>query len=244
MKNKDINDLLKKENNDLNIPLSNKILSISLQEKSNEVSQKKIYKNPIGYNLLKYIVPTVCSCVFAFIILLGAITSFYIVDNNKQKASNLTSYIIEINPIVCITADNDNNVISVCSLNNDGDIILSDDYFSEVYGNNISLKDCINKIMALTFSNRSFEINQNIRLFAINNKENLAKEKGIFVKDYIKANLVNLNFENIDVELKYMNVEKFSGRMNFEGNYQNLDDYEEEIQNKQRYFDPKFLALG
>lgn len=244
MKNKDFKNLLKSEINDLDIPMSEKILSVPLQKKNFETLPQKEYKNLTGLNFFKFFIPTLCSCGLVIIILLSAIFSFYdIKDIKTTKASNLTSYIIEINPAICITADSENKVISVCSLNNDGDIILCDEFFSEIPNQTVLLNDCIDKIMDLTFSNGNFEINQNIRLFAINNREKFAREKGTFVKDHIIEKLINSNFENIDVEFKFMNVEKFSGRMNLEGDYNDLDEFQEEIQGRQRYFDPRFLDL-
>ena len=161
MKNKELKDLFIKETNDIDIPLSNKILSVPLQEKTETTLSKNLNNNEksIRYNFFQIVLPTICSCVLVFVLLVGAFLG--ISNGSKSKASNLTSYIIEINPAVCITANNENKVISICSLNNGGDILLSDEYFSNIPNGEVSLNDCIDKVISLTFENDYFMANEN-----------------------------------------------------------------------------------
>src|SRR5574344_2636623 len=141
MKTKNIKKMLVAESDSFVKPLNNKILEIPLEAKKEIVLSKQNFwqRNRIA-------IASICS---VFVILILAISMLF--SNINLDKSNLTSYIVEINPSVCITTNQLNQVVSICSLNDDGDTLLLDSSFDNVVG--ASLENCVKSIISVSNTN-------------------------------------------------------------------------------------------
>ena len=230
MKNKEIKSLFSESNDKINIPLSQRVLDEPIEPVPDTATSKP---KTFRWKLAIY---SLCLVVFSFSIFAVVLISM---ANRTQEvyASNLTSYIIEINPSFCITTDNQDMVVSVVSLNLDGNEILSDDFFSNISNAGISLCDCLKKIINLTNINDFIKSDSLVKVFTINNQEQFAREKGKNAQLEISKDLEELG-KDIPVEFYYMEVEEFKNRMNFEGESEDLDNFIEEIKCANLYFNP------
>lgn len=229
MKNKDIESLLKSEYENIKVPpISSKVTEVPIQEKP-----------PIVYNdynrkpVLKLVV-TVAVCVALILVAL-----IPMLNSQSISPSELTSYILEINPTICITADSSDNIVAICSLSSDGDILLSDDRFESVVGDTLDngVKSVIDASVDLGyFDNYS----RRIVLFAINNEEQFAFEKTKNFEKFLNRHLQEHNLEEIDIDKGCMSISDFKNRMEFDNGFNDLDKMREDIQNRPMFFGENF----
>jgi hypothetical protein len=251
MKKNQLKDQLISELNSIDLPISEKLASTSIETKA--VAETKMVaetNSPIETELqasatlkrkfstkLKFAISCFCLILaVACSIVLMATTS----SQPQTNASNLTSYIIDINPSFCVTTNETNEVISLFSLNNDGDVALNDDELSNVVGTKID--DCIKKIINVAVKNGFIDDNENrkIQIYAINNKEPFSEEKGAYVKGIFDKTFEEQGFNNIQIEKHTMQIEDFKERLGLENNINDLDRMKDDIVNHNKFFDPNF----
>lgn len=225
MKNKDIKKLIQNECQQINLPLSSNITEYPIQEKSPFQATK-------NNKFFKFILAFVSCIIFIVAI-------FPIANSIFNKHSDITSFILEINPSICLTTDSSDKIISICSLSNDGDILLSDERFENIIGENLDngLKSIIDASVDLGY----FEnYNKRIILFAVNNKESFAIEKTRTFEGLLSKHLEEHELSSIEIEKGCMSIPDFKRRMSFENNSQDLDKMKEDICNLPKYFDKNF----
>lgn len=226
MKNRDVKNLIKREYENIKIsPISPNITNVSIQEKPPIESRTSFG----GLLSLRYAIISLCILVlFAF----ATMPTFF---GDMSEQSNITSYILEINPAICITTDSADSVIAICSLNSDGDVLLSDDRFETVLGQ--SLEGGIMSIVDASVELGYLEdYDGRIVLFAINNKESTAFEKTRAFEGFLSKRLKAHNLSGINIDKGCMSIDDFKSRMNFENNYNDLDKMREAIKNRSRYY--------
>lgn len=226
MKNRDVKNLIKSECENLKIsPISSNITCVSIQERPPTYSRTSVS----GLPTLKYAIISLCILVlFSF----ATMPNFF---SSTLQQSNITSYILEINPSICITADSADSVIAICSLNSDGDVLLSDERFETVLGQ--TLESGIGSIVDASVELGYLEdYEDRIVLFAVNNKESFAFEKTRAFEGYLSKRLKAHNLNNISIDKGCMSIDDFKTRMNFDSNYDDLDKMREIIKSRARYY--------
>ena len=232
MNDKDIRQMLMKESESINIELSSRILDTPI-----DTTFKQKAKVVSIWNRFRIAATATCS---ACIILICAL---FLGLNDNIAYSNLTSYVLEINPSVCITTDINNEVLSVCSFNSDGDELLSNNKFNNIKGS--SLETCIATIISIAFKMGYFEnysIDKNINLYVTNNKQDFASRKADFAIELIKQNLILQGLKNIEINDSYLSIENFKERMGIDKQYKNLDEMKDDIISHDKYFNPNFKS--
>ena len=164
-----------------------------------------------------------------------------VASRTKTQASALTSYVIEINPSICLTTDDENKIVTAYSLNSDGDILLSNENFNNINGQDFDI--CLKHIIDLSIQNGfiTHEKLKTIKLSVINNKESFANEKGEYAKAIFEERLKKQGYKNFNIENKFMPVPEFRTKMGFSRESKNLDEYKEDIMNHSRFFNPDFI---
>lgn len=237
MKN-NLKQLLKQETEQVNVSLSQKVLDTPLETKKPE-NGNVIFTTTTSEpkkSYLKMAFSSLCMVLMSMVAFLG------IFSITNQKASALTTYIIEINPSICITADEDNTIVSAYSLNNDGDEIISHSFFENI--KNLKLDDCLKNIINLSIEKGyiSHAEIRNIKLIVTNNKESYAHNKGAHAKQVFDEELKSHGFENFSIQNQFLPVNEFKNRMGFDVQSNDLDEMRYNIINHNRFFNPEFNA--
>ncbi len=227
MKKSKIKELLKQESDNLDIPMSNLVLSTPIQEKSPYET-----KEHSKFSFFKFATVGALS----LILFVLAFTLFMPISN-EEGSSNLTSYVLAINPAFCITTNASDEIVAVSSMNDDADSVLATLNFDNIEGK--SLDNCLQLIIQTVKQQGFFDnYNNNISVFAVNNSEVKAQEKGGKFKTLLKKHLSNNDLTNINIDKGVMSISDFKNKMGFENNYNDLDKMQNDIRNHNRYFNP------
>lgn len=230
MKIKEFRNLLKKESDDIEIVKSKKLLEtpISTVEKQAEVS--------VPSKRFTYRLATVLSCCLALIV---SVLAIFFTQITPAEAQNITSYVIEINPSVCITTDAEDKIISVVSLNDDADEILASTELENVVGLNV--EDFVDKLVKAVSDAGYFVNYENvIKIYAMNDDEEIKNAKLDKFEEAFKRNLTALGVGEIVLEKVEMKMEDFKEKLGFEEDFINLDDMKDFLKDKDKYFNPSF----
>jgi len=225
MKNKDITLLLQQETKEIDIPMSKKLIDTPITPKKQTKEEPKL-------NRKKFLFPILASitCCLLVLCLCFAFIPFNI------SSTQLTSYILKINPEFCITTNSNNQVVNICSLNADADTVLDNSAFDNIIGTNFS--DCVNLIInnvdESIFLNYG---NKRISLFAINDNQNTANTKLNEFGNIVRKSLDDRGFDKIQFDKFDMTLEFFKNEMGFENNFNKLDDMQFVIEHHDRFFD-------
>lgn len=259
-----IKEILKKETELVDIKMSEKLLNTDITtskdisnlvlesdienfEKENILGTKNadLSKNKKKFRLnYKIILPSILS-VFCLMLIVTSI--FLVKDKNKNvNASSLTTYIIDVNPSFCITTDEDDIVVSACSLNTDGDSIISDEEFSSINGKKID--ECLCIIIKCLIDRKFISFNAQdsskvINFQVTNNKESYANLKGDMVRQYCFELLSERGFDDYEIKNYFLPVKDFSNKMGFKGDNRDLDALREEIISYDRFSDHPTLII-
>jgi len=249
MKNK-IKDILLSETESVNLPMSKKLIDTPIITKeemlSKEVSSElttfsqninKTNKTKKKFGL-KFALSSLC------VIMVAILSVFSVFTINANKASALTTYIIEINPSICVTTDKEDKVVKAYSLNDDGDILLSDYSFENLNGKNFDecMKMIIIYLIDHNYINFSMEkTRKKINFQVTNNKESKAMEKCRHAREFFYDELKKKGFTDYEIEEKFLSVQDFRDKMGFNKNCKDLDKMRDDIISHNKYFDPSFI---
>ena len=157
--------------------------------------------------------------------------------NPFATASGITAYAIEINPSISIITDADDNVINICSINEDADTILSNSEFDDVLGE--SFETAVEKIIKVVSENGVFNGYQDkIRIYALNDDKNLMGDKLGKFGNIVENKLQKYGHGDIEIERREMTVDDFKGKMEMQGDFDRLDDMKRELKERDRYKNP------
>ena len=238
--------ILKQETESINLTMSQKLIdtpievdpAITAEDLSIFETQDKLFNNSKKF---KFNLKALISCLCSFILIFTF--SVIISQNTKNNISDITSYIIEINPSICITTDKNNLVVNAYSLNYDGDDLLSNSSFDNIEG--LNFEDCLKSIINLSiqkgYINNDISDPRDIIFRVTNNEKNYALDKGIYAKKIFEQELINNGFSNYNVDSEYMPVTEFKTRMGFDKRNNDLDKMKDDISSHSRYYDPNFI---
>ena len=241
MNNKKVEKLLFEETKSLNIPLSEKILRtpLNVSETNDEETASTQKKFSLKFAL---------SLAFSFVIVLSFTLGITLGLLIKPESA-LTSYIVNINPEICVVADSKDMVVNASALNDDGELLLAqiatrsgnvDDLNEYFKDSNVELDLFFNDVLEVTFGDfgkEKFNVDGEIEIYAVNNKNSVAKEKVKHAKELFEEDLSKRG-ENVKVVGSTMKVKEFAEKMGFENQGKDLDKLLSEPKN-QEVFAPK-----
>lgn len=231
---KNLKSLLKEEIESVDMKMSKKVLENPIDKVEVSSNFKTANPTPNKSFKLKLKPLLMCICVFA----VALVTAISLIVKTTNTASALTSYIIEINPSVCIVTDESNEVVNAYSLNNDGDELLSEFDFCGKQIDDV-LKLIVDSSIEKGFI--SFDKIPKIDLSITNDREKYAIRRGNHAREIFEKELIDKGFKDFDITNKQLPVFDFKQRMGFDGNSNHLDDFREDIKNRHKFFDPNFI---
>ena len=230
---KNLKSMLKEEIESVDVKMSKKVLDTPI-DKINVSSNFENAKTPTkSFKFkLKPLLMSLC------MVLVAVITAVSLIVRTTNTASALTSYIIEINPSVCIVTDDSDVVINAYSLNNDGDELLSN-----FEPNGKSFEDVLKFIVDSSIEKGfiDFDKTPKINLSITNDYERHSVKKGKRAKNIFDEELRNKGFIDFDIDAKPMGVIDFKQKMGFDKPSNHLDDFKDDIKSKPKFFDPNFI---
>lgn len=219
MKKQEFFTRLKQENKDINIEMSEELKSTNIY-----ISESKVYNKKPNF------VPKLCAVMACLLLMVFSITALLL---NIDKNAGLTSYILEINPALCITTDKKDNIINVCALNEDANEIVSNSEFDYVYG--IKLEECLSKIIKIVKEKGYFDNYDNtVKIYAINDDLSEEKKKLDNFAIMMRKELGNFQTRNISFEKHELALSDFRKKIGAEENFAKLDDMREYFINKDK----------
>ena len=230
---RNVKSLLKEEIESVDIKISKKVLDTPIDKinVSSNFENTKAPNKSFKFKL-KPLLMSLC------LVLVAIVTAVSLIVRTTNTASALTSYIIEINPSVCIVTDDSDVVVNAYSLNNDGDILLSD---FEVNGQSFEevLKFIVDSSIEKGFID--FDNPPKINLSITNDSEKHSIKQGNYAKNIFDEELRNKGFFEFDINARPMDVVDFKQKMGFEISSNHLDNFKDEIKRRPKFFDPNFI---
>ncbi len=233
MKKDLIKSMLKEEIESVDIKVSNKVLETPIDKVNISSNFENIKQPPKSFKFrLKPLLMSLC---MVFVVLVIVVS---LIAKTTNAASVLTSYIIDINPSVCIVTDDSDVVVNAYSLNNDGDELLAD---FDVNGKKLDdvLKLIVDSSIEKGFI--SFDKPPKIDLSITNDHEKHSISRGKYAREIFENELKNKGFNDFDITYKPLPVFDFKQRMGFDGDSNHLDDFKNDIQRRHKFFDPNFI---
>ena len=222
MKNKKIKNLFLEENEKLNIEMSDELKRTPIQPPVEE-APAPVKRKP----LMRLLPMGAIACVLIIAVMLAIINPF------SSSNGTLTAYVIDINPSISITTDENDTVISICSLNNDADELLSSNEFDTVVGE--SLDTAVGKIIKAVSDKGILDgYEDKIRIYALNDDKKIMDKRLDEFGRLVRKNLDDEGFKNIEFEEREMTVGEFKDRMGFEKEFVRLDEMKDDIKNHDR----------
>ena len=222
MKNSDIKKSFLKEDEKLNIQMSDALKNTPIQPPVKTAEAKS--KRPV---LTRVLPMGAIACVLIIAVVLAIINPF------SSSSGTLTAYVIDINPSISITADENNTVISICSLNDDADELLSSNEFDSAVGE--SFDTVVEKIIKTASDKGILDgYEDKIRIYALNDDKKIMDKRLDEFGRLVRKNLDDEGFKNIEFEEREMTVGEFRDRMGFEKEFGRLDEMKDDIKNHDR----------
>lgn len=220
MNKKDFKAKLKEENSKIEIEMSEAIKSTQIVKQDTFVSESK------KMNFLKLSIYFTC---FVFIAL--CFSSLFVKKSDEKIG--LTSYILEVNPSICITTDGSDNVINICALNDDANAIVLDNRFNNY--TSLSFDECVSNLVNVMKMKGYFEnfaeTDSKINIYAFSDSNEIQYQKLSHFEQVIKNKMVEFGFADLPfdehIEKHRIGMDKFKQMVGFEEDYRTLDDMQE-----------------
>lgn len=243
MKDKDLKNLFLNETSKIDINMSEKLKNTPIQSSKQQIQEATVKKKFNWRNWFLPITATACLIIMLF--------SFVIPWNSTGGNSYLTAYILEINqslalseeenddsseinPSFAFVTDEDDNIINICSVNEDADEILNNEEFNDI--SNMKLSEAIEKVIKITSNEGIFdEYTDKIKIYALNDNKNKIDKKLNRFGEFIKQDLKEFGYEEIDFEKRSMEIDFFREKMGFDKMFDKLDDMRDDIKMHDRF---------
>lgn len=214
MKVKDFKAKLKEENLKLDIEMSEKLnnTGIAINDKT------------IAYSGKKFSIFKLAICFTCFVFMALCVSSLFL--QNKNEAVGLTSYILEINPSICITTDNKDKVINICALNDDANGVVTAQELKEF--KNLGFDECLNRLMAVIRNQGYFENfnrdGRKIKLYAFNDSNEVQSKNLNHFENIMKNKMNEFGLNDVPFEKHRIGMDDFKEIVGFDEDYDTLDD--------------------
>ena len=226
MKNKDLKKLFLQETAKIDIIMSEKLKNTPIQSPKQDVQDFRPKKNMNWLKLFLPITATACIIVLLF--------SFILPIRSTTSNSYLTAYILEINPSFAFVTDEEDNIINICSVNEDADEILNNDEFNDI--TNMTLSEAVEKVIKITSEEGIFdEYTDTIKIYALNDNEKEIDSKLEKFGGFIQRDLREFVHSEIDFEKSPMKLDFFREKLGFDRDFNRLDDMRDYIKMHDRF---------
>lgn len=226
MKKNKIKQLSNQEKSLINIEMSEKLNNTTIPKKEDYLYQTQSSKLKFFPRFV-----SICACLIFFVVCLSLIFTPKI---NSKSAVGMTSYIMEINPSICITTNKNDKIINVCALNDDANLIVMDDELIGIEGQ--SFDSGVEIIMSVIKKNGYFEnYNEPINIYAFNDSSENQYNK---LKNFEEIMQKKVSEFGYDIPLKKhrIGMDDFKEKIGFSDDYETLDDMQEFFKNKERSY--------
>ena len=225
MTNKDFKEAFLKESESIDIRQSERLKQTPIQQSASDFSRAKTNKTR---SFRKFFMPLTAAC--CLIIAL----SLFIINPFGTSDGYLTAYAIDINPSISIITDENDEVIKICSLNEDADAVLSDDEFDDIIGERF--ETAVGKIIKVVCENGVFNGYQDtIRIYALNDNRKIMDDKLNRFGNIVEKELERYGHGDIGLEKHEMTPNDFQEKMGIEGDFKRLDDMRNDIEKRDKY---------
>ncbi len=226
MKDKDLKKMFLKETENIDISMSEKLKNTPIETSKQKKVSVKENEKATWLRLFLPISALACCLILAF--------TFIFPLNTSTNTSYLTAYVMEINPAIAIVADSEDNIINICSVNEDADEILSSAEFDDIIGKKLSL--AVEKVIKVTSTEGILDgYTDKIRIFALNDNEKVLDKKLDRFGEMVRKELKEFGHEDIDFEKSPMKLDDFRDKMGFDDDFRKLDDMKKEIEEHDKY---------
>lgn len=222
MKKQVLKDMILKERETLDIPISDKLKNTNINGNLSLLGQEIETTTASFKHILLMLMG------FCFFVFLGISTLVTILPPEEQRASELTSYIIEMNNSnVCVTTDSYDNVVGYFSLSGDGDKVLVQ---LEAEDGAETLSCFIEKYVYCTISNNIIEEENEgeIFVYVVNNKHKTAKERGKNFTELLMKKLKEYNC-NVRIQENILEVSEFAAKIGLDTDCKDLDEFGDDM---------------
>lgn len=182
-------------------------------------------------------------CLACFVFMFVCVCSL-IFQKPQGKTYGLTSYILEINPSICITTDEDDNVINICALNDDANIIVSDETMTNF--KKLSFDECISKIMSIIEREGFFEnfskSDRTIKLYAFNDDNETQYNRLKHFEKVMHDKMDKYGFKDVPFETYRPGMDEFKKIVGIEDEYKTLDDMRDYFYHKDILYPPPVVV--
>lgn len=223
MKIQEFQNRLEQENLNLNIEMSEKIAKtpIAASDEFIRSSNEFISSEKKRFNFLRL---TVCFVCFVFMAI--CVSSLIIQTSSKDETVGLTSYILEINPSICITTDKNDSVINICALNDDANIIVSDESVKNF--KKLSFDECVARLMGVIRREGYFDDfdihDRTIKLYAFNDSNETQYKRLKHFEKIMQDKMNEFGYNDVPFEKHRIGMDDFKKIMGFEEDFETLDD--------------------
>ena len=228
MKSKDIKSMFLRETESIDISMAEKVKNTPVPPAEIPVTTKTAKPKRNFFAILKpYYALALC-----LVLIIGGVFIFR--QPTTVANAQLTAYVLEINPSFCITADKDDVIINVCSLNDDADTVLSNEEFDTIVGK--TLEEGVDKIIKVVSQNGFLNGYQNvIQIYAVNDDKNTIPAKLDKFGQMLNGDLQKYGHGDVPFDKHELPLDDFKTRMGFESNFIRLDDMKEDIRQHGRF---------
>ena len=223
MENNRFDKMLLDEVNSINISQSERLKQTEIESQKTQTYQTESVSKSSFWKRYKFTFITSVSMILMVVICLTAILTG--INKSGTQVSTLTSYIIDINPLICVTADSTSDtIVSVYSLNDDGDIILEDGELNEIIGQDLfsGVHSILKVVENNNFINSTDE--RTINIFAVNDSNDFAERKANNLSEDMFAYFFEKGMRNIDIHHGPMDRTYFKEKMGFDGEHVWIDE--------------------
>lgn len=230
MKKETFKDLMLKEREQIDIPISSKLKSTKIDTESCKNSGIEIESTSSSFKRYALTLFGFCFFVCMSVALLTVLLPY-----GKEKSSNLTSYIIEMEyTSICVTADSENYVVGVFSLNDDGEkVLMQIDNTDE----SETLSGFVEKFVCYTTQNNYIEKDKDgeVVVYVVNNKQSTAKQCAKNFTEIFKEQLEQKDCTKVKIIQNVIKLDEFVQKIGLSIESSDLDELENEIAENKRY---------
>lgn len=225
MEKKELIKNLRYENSKIDIKMSEKLKNTKIPKKDEFLYQTKRISS----------IPKLISILSCFLFCFFCVAIMF--SQKKLEISNgITSYIMEINPSICITTDKNDNIINVIALNDDANAIVLDNELENIEGQKFDF--CVKKLIGVIKKNGYFDnYDDKIKIYAFSDSNERQHNSLDHFEKIIKEKIDEFGYD-IPFEKHRIGMDDFKEKIGFEEDYKTLDDMQDFFEKREKCFIP------
>lgn len=233
MNKKDFEKMLKLENSSIEIEMSKELKSTKISQKDKYVYQVQTKNTSL--------IPRFVSIFACLVFSVFCLSLFFVKKDTQETAVGMTSYIMEINPSICITTDENDTIINVCALNYDADAIVLDNDILNIEGQ--SFENGIDKLMRVIRDKGFFESHEDaIRIYAFNDNSECEYKRLNYFEELMKKKMAEFGYD-IQFEKHRIGMDDFREKIGYDEECQTLNDMQDFFMHRGRGYIPPEASL-